>query len=341
MDQNSQNTETLFDMKQKAQNYFNKYLKGLSGWVIIIVIIAIWASQGFYTINPAEVGLVKRFGKHTKTVGPGLHFHIPAPVESVVPVDIRSVRKIEVGYTTISQPPNPRYRTNSEEALILTSDGNIVHIEFAVQYKVKNPEKYAFNLIEPQAITKEMVEAIIREEVAKRDFTEIITTSRAEIAQDTYTDLQKLLDRYNTGIVVENVKLQDVKPPEPVSSAFDDVNSAAEDKETYVNQANAYANKVIPKAEGKAAQITNTAEAYKAEKVAGAQGDVAKFKNVLAKYNTGSQEITRTRLYIETLEKILPETNKILTTGEAANNGVLKLLDLNKIQNQEESGGEK
>lgn len=322
----------------QVKNFINKYMKGFVGWIIIIVLVGLWASQGLYTVNPSEVGLVKRFGKHSRTVGSGLHYHIPAPIESVVTVDIRSLRKIEVGYTTISPPPNPRYRVNKEEALMLTGDGNIVHIEFAVQYKVKGPEKYAFNLIDPEAIIKEMSEAIIRDEVAKRGLTEIITVSRDEIAQELHQDLQILLDNYDTGVLVEAVKLQDANPPEPVADAFDDVNSAWEDRETYVNQAKAYANQVVPKAEADAAQIINNAEAYKEEKVAAAQGDVAKFKDVLAKYNAGSKEITKTRLYIESLEKILPNTKKILLTEKSSGSSVLKLLDINKLML--ENGGE-
>ena len=338
MDNPQNSEETLFEMKQ-VKNNLNKYIKGVAGWVVILVLIGLWASQGLYSINPSEVGLVKRFGKHVRTVGPGLHFHIPAPVESVVPVDVKSLRKIEVGYTTISPPPNPRYRVNPEEALILTGDGNIVHIEFAVQYKVKSPENYAFNLIDAEGLIKEMSEAIVREEVAKRQFAEIITTAREEISQDVLKDLQNLLDNYNTGILVTSVKLQDVKPPEPVADAFDDVNSAWEDKETYVNQAQAYANEVIPEAEGKAAQITNEAEAYQEEKIASAQGDVAKFKNVLEKYNTGSNEITKTRLYIETLEKILPGRKKILSNTGSGSSNILKLLNLNQLKSV--NGGEK
>jgi membrane protease subunit HflK len=302
------------------------------------VIIGLWASQGVYTINEPEVGLVKRFGNHVRTVGPGLHFHLPAPVESVIPVEIKSVRKIEVGYETISPPPNPRYASNKEEALMLTSDNNIVHIEFAVQYKIKSAENYIFNVIDSKKILKQMSEAVMREEVAKRNFSEIITTSRGEIAQKVHTNLQSLVNSYETGVMVESVKLQDANPPQPVKHAFDDVNSAKEDSKTYVNNARAYANEVLPQAEADAAHVTNKAEAYRAEKVARSEGDVAKFKNVLKEYNMGSKEVTRTRLYIETIEEVLPKTNKIMLPKGDSNSPILKLLDLNKLQ--QEDGGE-
>ena len=332
------NIETI---KNFVQDYFNK----TAIWIIILVLFALWAGQGIYTIDAPEVGLVKRFGKHVKTVGPGLHYHLPSPIESVIPVDVKSIRKIEVGYTTVSPPPNPRYRSNKEEALMLTGDNNIVHIEFAIQFKIQNPENFAFNVINGEELLKEMAEAIMREEIAKKEFTSIITTGRGELAQNVYEDLQKLVKTYDTGMMVENVKLQDANPPEPVVAAFDDVNSAKEDRETYINKAEAYSNEVIPQAQGKASQITNKAEAYKQEKIASAQGDVAKFKNVLSEYQTGSNEITRTRLYIEAMEEILPNTDKIILPKDSSGSSVLKLLDLNKLSEKTESsastGGEK
>lgn len=328
------------DLKKQLNDFkssLKKYLGGINIWIILIIIITLWAAQGFHSVDEAEVGLVKRFGEHVRTVGPGLHYHIPSPVETVIPVDVKSVRKIEVGYETISPPPNPKYSSNKEEALMLTADNNIVHIEFAVQYKIKDAKKYAFNVIDAKLLLKEMAEAVMREEVAKTEFNDIITTSRGEIAQNVHSGLQKLVNTYDTGMMVENVKLQDANPPQPVTAAFDDVNSAKENKENYINQANAYANEVIPQAEGKAAHVINKAEAYKEEKVARAEGDVAKFKNVLREYNMGSKEVTRTRLYIEAIENVLPETEKIILPKGGQGSSVLKLLDLNKLRN---SGGE-
>ena len=337
MNKNFDKTEDL-DIKEKINNFkafFQKYLGGIGAWIIIILIIGLWAGQGIYTIDEPEVGLVKRFGKHVRTVGPGLHYHVPAPVETVVPVDVKSVRKIEIGYETVSPPPNPQYKSKKDEALMLTGDNNIVHIEFAVQYKIKDAENYIFNVIDGKKILKQMTEAVMREEVAKREFSDVITVSRGEIAQAVHDDLQKLVNIYNTGMMVENVKLQDANPPEPVTAAFDDVNSAKEDRETYINKAQAYANEVIPEAEGEAAHVVNKAEAYKEEKVASAQGDVSKFKNVLKEYNMGSKKVTRKRLYIETLEDILPNTEKIILPEGDSNSSVLKLLDLNEMKNNE------
>ncbi|RAK03995.1 protease FtsH subunit HflK [Halanaerobium saccharolyticum] len=329
----SSDKNDLKEQLNSIKSFMRKYLSGINIWIIVIVVITLWAAQGLHTIDEPEVGLVKRFGKHVRTVGPGLHYHIPAPVETVIPVDVKSVRKIEVGYETISPPPDPKYRSNKEEALMLTADNNIVHIEFAVQYKIQNAENYAFNVIDARTLLKEMAEAVMREEIAKTNFEDIITTSRGEIAQSVHTSLQKLVNSYDTGMMVENVKLQDANPPQPVTAAFDDVNSAKENKENYINQANAYANEVIPQAEGKAAHVINKAEAYKQEKVARAEGDVAKFKNVLTEYKMGSKDVTRTRLYIEAIEGILPNTEKIILPKNKEGSSVLKLLDLNKLRN--------
>ncbi|MBS3813497.1 FtsH protease activity modulator HflK, partial [Candidatus Bipolaricaulota bacterium] len=221
-----------------------KRFGGKTSWVIIALIVVIYLVQGIYQVGPSEVGLVKRFGKYVKTTGPGLHYHLPPPIEGIQKVDITSVRKVEIGYETISPPPNPRYRIDREEALMLTGDDNIVHLELAIQYTIMDPEKLAFNVVDPEELVKEAGEAIIREEVVKRGVEEILTRQRAEIAIDTLEDLQELLKRYNTGIKIEAIKIQDAKPPEPVVPAFDDVTSAKEDKQTKINEAQAYSNDV-------------------------------------------------------------------------------------------------
>ncbi|MCF7890910.1 FtsH protease activity modulator HflK [Candidatus Bipolaricaulota bacterium] len=313
-------------LKSKLKKFGNK-----TGWIVIGLVVVIYLLQGIYQIGPAEVGLVKRFGKHVRTVNSGLNYHLPPPIESVKKVNIRSVRKIEIGYETVSPPPNPRYRVDEEEALMLTGDDNIVHMELAVQFTVIDPEQFAFNIIDPHSLVKEAAEAVIRQEVVKHEVEEALTTERAEIASNALDNLQKLLEMYEAGINIEAIKVQDAKPPEPVVPAFDDVTSAKEDKQTKINQAEAYANDVIPNARGQAAEIVNQAEATKAERVNEAQGDVSKFLQVLEEYNRGSQEVTRRRLYMETMEEILPGMEKILLTEKTDGSSVLKLLNLNEL----------
>lgn len=316
---------------------FKRSLKkfgGKTGWIIIGLVVVIYLLQGIYQVGPAEVGLVKRFGKHVRTVNSGLNYHLPPPVETVTKVDIRSVRKVEIGYETISPPPNPRYRVDDEEALMLTGDDNIVHMELAIQFTVMDAEKLAFNIIDPQSLVKEAGEAVIREEAVRHTVEEVLTIQRAEIANQAEMELQNLLEEYEAGINVETVKIQDARPPEPVEPAFDDVTSAKEDKNTKINQAEAYANDVIPNARGQAAEILNQAEATKAERVNEAEGDVSKFLQVLEEYRLGDQEVTRRRLYMETMEEVLPEMKKVLLSESTDGSSVLKFLNLSEMDGE-------
>ncbi|MFW6071839.1 MAG: FtsH protease activity modulator HflK [Candidatus Bipolaricaulota bacterium] len=305
-----------------------------AGWVIVGLVAIIYLLQGVYQVGPSEVGLVRRFGKHVRTVNSGLNYHLPPPIEIVDKVDVRSVRKVEIGYETISPPPNPQYRVDDKEALMLTGDDNIVHMELAIQFTVVDAEKFAFNIIEPYSLVKESGEAVIREEAVKHTVEEVLTIQRAEIANQTQVELQKLLDEYDAGINIEVVKIQDARPPEPVEPAFDDVTSAKEDKNTKINQAEAYANDVIPNARGQATEILNQAEATKAERVNEAEGDVSKFLQVLEEYGQGSQEVTRRRLYMETMEEILPEMKKVILTDSTDGSSVLKLLNLSELEGE-------
>lgn len=302
-------------------------IQGGIGWLVIVVIVAIYLLTGIYTIGPSEVGLVKRFGRYVATVDPGIHYHLPAPIQSVVAVNILGVRKEEIGFRTVSPPPSPRYQTVETEALMLTGDGNITHVEMVVQYRVKDAEKFAFNIIDPKVIVKQAAEAVLREQVATRTLDETLTEERDVIGTDTVIALQSLLDVYGAGIVVGNVQLQDVKPPREVISAFDDVNSARQDKEKLINKAEEYALDILPRARGQAQEIANQAVAYKQERIKRAEGDVARFLEVLKKYELG-EEVTKTRIYIETMEEILPGMDKIILSREAS--GVLKLLDLDR-----------
>ncbi len=300
------------------------------GWLAIAVIVVIYLLTGIYTIGPSEKGLVKRFGRYMSTVGPGMHYHLPSPIESVVTVNVLGVRKEEIGFRTVSPAPNPRYQIIDTEALMLTGDGNITHVEMIVQYRVKDAEQFAFNLIDSRAIVKESAEAVLREQVATKTLDDTLTKERDVIAADTMTSLQALLDTYGSGIVISNVQLQDVKPPKEVVSAFDDVNSARQDKDKLINEADKYSLDILPRARGQAQEIANQAEAYKQERIKRAEGDVSRFLEVLKKYELGP-EVTRTRMYIETMEDILPGMEKIILPQEG--NGVLKLLDLDQLLN--------
>ena len=296
-----------------------------ASWAVIGIIIAIYLATGIYTIGPSEEGLVKRFGRYVRTVDPGLHYHMPAPFESVVTVNVLGVRNAEIGFRTVSPAPNPRYQIVEAEALMLTGDGNIAHVEMVVQYRVKDSAMYAFHLIDASSIVKQAAEAVLREQVATRTLDETLTEQRDTIGLDSKLELQQVLDTYEAGIVIINVQLQDVNPPTQVLAAFDDVNSARQDKEKLINEASRYALDLVPRARGQAQEIANQAEGFKQTRIKGAEGDVARFLEVFARYELG-EDVTRARLYIEAMEAILPGMDKTILSSDTE--GVLKLLNL-------------
>lgn len=304
-------------------------MKNLTKYIyilIVVVIIMIYVSMGIYQVDASEVGLVKRFGRYVRTTGPGIHFHLPPPIESVTKVDVRTLRKIEIGFRTESVPKFS-YREVEQEALMMTGDNNFALVEAVIQYRVKDPVKYAFSLYSPYETVKFAMESVLRERVAQRGIDAVLTTDRDVIAIESKEKVQRILDEYDIGIKVENVKLQDVSPPNEVIDAFDDVNSARQDKEKYINEALKYQNDMIPKAQGKAQEILNEAMAYKQEVILKAQGDVARFLKIYEKYKL-SPEITKKRYYIETMEEVLSKVKKVILFegGET-----LKFLDIQKI----------
>lgn len=311
----------------------------LGAWLIIIVIIGLWLLSGIYTVGPSEVGLVKRFGKYVKTSEPGFHYRLPSPIESVVIVDRQSVRTEEIGFRSAFGVPSVAFTAQEEEALMLTGDFNIIRAETVVQYDVKDAETFAFEVEKYETVLREAAQAMIREKVALRGVDETLTEKREEIAAEIHRELQALLDRYGTGIRIINVRLQEVTPPtQEVAAAFDDVNSAIQDKERIIFEAKRYANEKLPRAQGEAQKILNEAEGYKQSRLLHAEGDVARFLAVLDRYRLG-EAVTETRLYIETMEEILPLLNKIILTEKAG--GLLSLLNLEKLLEANQGGDKK
>lgn len=313
------NNDDLFGDIEPKKDY-TKLIKIMVP-VIIIAIIAIYFLTGFYRVEPAEVGLVKRFGEYKRQVGPGLHYHLPYPIESIVIVNVSELRKKEIGFQTISPG---RYSSNVNEALMLTGDGNIVYAEAVVQYYISDAEKFAFNLKSDKTIVKNYTASALREEVAAVSIDEILTVSRNAIAQRTAKRVQQELDELGVGIHIKNVYLQEVSPPQQVIAAFDDVNSAKQDKEKLIYQAEEYKNEVIPKAEGKAQEILNESEAYARSKVLKAQGESSRFTSILKEY-INAPRVTKTRLYLETVDKVLQDSDKIITTNSE---DLLKFFDI-------------
>ncbi|MBN2220190.1 MAG: FtsH protease activity modulator HflK [Kosmotogaceae bacterium] len=297
------------------------FWSGLFFLLVVAAIVVVYFLSGFFLVGPDQVGLIKRFGKFTKSVGPGLGYHLPFPIESVVVIDTSNLRKQEIGFRTIR---TGTYQTYANESLMLTGDGNIVSVELVVQYYVGDPAKLAFTIVDDGDIVRFTTESVLREEVASSTIDSILTTERDTISVKTAERVQEELDRLDTGIIVKNVFLQEVAPPQQVITAFDDVNSAKQDKEKLIYEAEKYTNDIIPKAEGEAAQIIKDAEGYAQERILNAEGEAERFLEILEEYEK-APDVTRTRMYLETLNKVLSEASKTVVLDQSS---VLKLLDL-------------
>ncbi len=308
---------------------FFKFLSSLSLGVVILVVLGIYLASGIYKVGPKEVGVVKRFGKYVRQVESGLHYHLPAPIETVHTPQVTKVRRTEIGFRTVDPGPPAEYRQVDRESLMLTGDLAIVSANAVVKYKIKDPIQYLFWIKQPNETVRDASEASLRQVVGRNGLTEVLTTQKTEIQLEAKNLLQNLLEEYNSGIHVVNFLFQDVEVPAPVEDAYRDVASAKEDKQTKVNQAQAYRNQIIPEAKGKAAETINQAEAYKEERVAEAEGNVARFNQLLERYKSG-KEVTRTRLYLETMEEILPKTEKVIVGNQSE--GVLKMLNLDQYR---------
>ena len=319
-DEDEKNTINLAEKIPKLK--FSKKLFG----VILVLVIVFYLGSGIFVVAPDEQGVIRRFGKFVRIESPGLNYHLPYPIETVVTPAVTQVKRIEIGFQTISLDPPARYREVPAEALMLTGDENIVSAQAIVQYKIKDPVSYLFNIILPEDTVKNAAEATLRQVIGERKIDEALTVGKYEIQEETKKLLQILLDSYKSGIFVVAVQLQDVNPPNEVQEAFKDVASAKEDKSKYINQAQGYENDLIPKARGEAVQITKEAEGYKIERIKKAEGDVAKFNNILTEYKKG-EYITQARLYLETMEEILPNMNKVIVDLKE-NQSLINLLPL-------------
>jgi membrane protease subunit HflK len=285
----------------------------------LVVVLAAWVLSGFFTVNSGEEAVVFRFGAHVRTITEGgLKWHFPYPFETVQKEKVSEVRRLEFGFRTVKEADTRRaaeYQTIPEESLMITGDENLINVETIVQYQIVDIEKYLFNVNDQEQTLRVAAESIIRRVVAGHTMDDALTENKFAIQQEIKDALQGTVNEYNLGIVVSAVQLQDVYPPSEVDAAFKDVVSAKEDKNSLINQAQAYANEVIPKARGNAAETLNKAQAYKEQRISEAQGDVAAFSAILEKYSQG-KEVTRTRMYLETLEQVLPGMEKYIVSSD-------------------------
>jgi membrane protease subunit HflK len=299
-------------------------------WIVVFIVLGIYFLTGVYQVGPSEVALLKTFGRFTSVVPSGIHYHLPYPIQSHVTVDVTTVRKIEIGFRSIQRGERISYQSVPQEAIMITGDNNLVSVEAVVQYRVKDPVAYAFNITEADSIVRFTTESVLREKVAMRSIDDVLTSGRDEIGFETARMLQEILDSYNCGIKVENVYLQEVVPPDPVVDAFDDVNNARQDKERLINEARKYANDVVPKAQGQAQEILRQAEAYAQEVYLKALGEAKRFEEVLEEYSK-APDITRKRMLLDALQSLLEKSeNKVFFVGNGDSLNILNISDLLK-----------
>jgi len=286
--------------------------------ILIIIAALIFIVPFFFTVQPDELAVIQRFGKHVRTVEPGLNFRIPWGIETVTKVKVRTVFKEEFGFRTISSGVNARYspRAFDDESLMLTGDLNIANVEWIVQYQIKDPVAYLFNVRNVEETIRNLSEASMRQIVGDRSVDEVIILNRQEIAFEVHELLQKQLDKYNTGIVIRTINLQNVVPPESVQPAFNDVNSAMQEEERIVNEARQEYNRIIPQARGKARQTVEEAHGYAINRVNQARGDAEKFISIYQNYRTATA-VTRQRMYLETMEDIINKVEKVYIIDES------------------------
>lgn len=344
--------ETILDFKKESEkvkrggsnNNFNNFNGGdvefgnpnkLFGFIIVAA-LGLWLLSGIYKISPGEEGVVARFGKYIETTQPGLNYHLPSPIENVIKVNTQLDNSTEIGYRSVGSFSRYYKKTNTEsdtrdvpsESLMLTGDQRIVDLDLEILWRVGNPKDYLFNLDNPEKTIRDVAESAIREVIGNHKLDEALTDGKTKIKNEIGDLMTEILDYYKSGIVITALNWKQVQPPSQVKDAFLDVKAALKDADRMRNEAEGYANGIIPKARGEAEQVVQDAEAYAQSKVAAASGEADRFKQQLAAYKQ-AKSITEKRLYIEAMEEVLKNSNKVIMSSQAGGN-VLPYLPLKK-----------
>jgi membrane protease subunit HflK len=296
---------------------------------IVMGLAVLWLASGFYQVSPNQQGVVLRFGEVARVVQPGLHYHLPGPIEMVLLPDVTTVNQMKIGTGGDS-------RDDAEESRMLTGDENIVDLDFSVFWRVKDPVEFLFNVREPDRTLRFVAESAMREVVGQMEIQPILTEKRSQIEADAAQLIQAMADEYKVGIIVMQVQLLNVSPPGPVVDAFNDVQRARADAERARNEAQAYANDILPRAKGMAQKMLEEAQGYKQQVVSLAKGEASRFESVLAAYRA-APEVTGTRLYLEAMEEVLSASGKVLLDPGAAKSGAVPYLALPEIAKKSNS----
>jgi membrane protease subunit HflK len=324
----------LDEVMRKLQERINKLFGGRPGagpgklaGMIGAALVTIWGLTGIYIVDEGSRGVVTRFGRYIETTQPGPHWHWPAPIESVTVVNVEQQRFVEVGYRSGGrQQALGSLGSVPKEALMLTRDENIVDVRLAVQYQIKDAKDYLFNVLDPEGTLKQVTESAERSVIGKSTMDFVLTEGRSEVVDEIKKELQRILDEYRTGIRVVTVNLVDAQPPEEVQAAFEDAIKAREDEQRLKNEAEAYANEVIPKARGAASRLTQESEAYKEKVIARAKGEASRFSQLVGEYEK-APEVMRERLYIESMQDVLERANTLMLDVKGGSNVIYLPLD--------------
>ena len=335
------NSPEIEEMLRQSREQFNKIMpSGFGGkrlWgIALLVLVIIWLLSGFYRVNPQQQGVVLRFGEWTATTSPGLHYHMPYPIESVLKPEVTRDNRIDVGFRSVGRDGSSGRRDVASESQMITGDENIVDIDFVVFWRIGDAGQYLFNLSDPIETTKVAAESVMREIVGGVDIQFALTDGRQQIQARAKQRLQDLLNEYEAGVIVREVQLLAVDPPSDVIDAFNEVQRARQDRDRLKNEAEAYRNDVVPRARGEAARIIAEAEAYMAEVVSRSEGDASRFQQVYQAY-IQNKDVTKERIYIETLEEIMQSVDKIIIDQGASGSGVVPYLALPQVNKSQQA----
>ena len=345
-------TDNIDDLFRKSQDKFKKMFQQGSGsnnggddfgkfftkkyiGIALSGLVAIWLASGFYTVQPDEEGVVMTFGKYTRTTAPGLNYKLPNPIETVTKVSVTRVNKEEIGFRSSGKRITTRQEllqsTVSSESQILTTDENIVDINFEVQWMISDAKSYLFNVYDQgnENTVKSVAESAMREVIGLTKITDVLAEERSKIEQDAKRLMQSMLDNYGIGVRVMRVQLLRVDPPQDVIDAYRDVQNAKQDKEREINKALSYRNDIVPRARGESEKIVLDAEAYKQKVIAEALGDSQRFLSIYEQYKN-AKDVTRKRMYLETMEEVLSGLDKIIM-DKSATGGAVPYLSLSEI----------
>ncbi|MDP8211987.1 MAG: FtsH protease activity modulator HflK [Candidatus Zapsychrus exili] len=322
--------DTPEELFRQTQNISDLKIGQWIPFIAVVMVIVFFALTSFYSVGPDEVGIIRKFGKYERVTSPGLHWKLPFNIEKLDKVKVKRIFKEEFGFRTLEAGINTRYSTKNydEEAIMLTGDLNVLNVTWIVQFKVKDPVKLLFNIRSPLETIRDLSEAVMREVVGDSSVSEALTMRRIEINQEVQDKLQQTLDRYDSGVQIETVKLQDVNPPDKVKPSFNEVNEAKQEREKVVNQSWEAYNKVIPKAKGQASKTISEAEGYALARINKSEGDATRFKETWEAYKE-AKNVTRKRLYLEAISRVIPKVGKIYVFEPEANS-VLPLLNISE-----------